>query len=727
MSQHNTNNRSEANLQGDNDGSSSSMSIDPQPSAAATTSTTSTSSSTSTSTPTPTSTDTRTPAPRSSPGIPPSRVVSTPLWPTASDRSQTSLSVHPELHPRSPSSSSSSSSLQRQHLPLPEREDSSQLGLRPITFGSLKKASMSTSSGTSAEGSNSGSFGSGQGDRKSKMTNLPSYLRHTTFSQHFQPEGTGLHDQVSYNASGSWSSSLPERDHSKRRRLLADNSNRRRHHIHFHLESDSSSSSSSGGGNSGSSSDGSDSGHSSYEYGGESSTRKTIKKSTDTRPLRYQLPSRWSTIDKTDKTELLEDDLMVHYTGMYIGIGVCNAGVDLNRLPGWEPHSWGYHGDDGNSFGGCGNGRPFGPVFTTGDTVGCGVNFRDMSLFYTKNGVYLGTAFRDLKGPLYPTVGMRTVGEIIEANFGQQEFLFDIDEYVKDEKVEAWQALEDTLQKATVQQNQVGVMSQSLRELVLSYMIHHGYSETALQFSRDLAPPSSSTCHVPQQIRIAILAGEIDQSMELLEDQYPGILDQNEDMLLQLRCRKFVEMVTSSSSHLKALDDQGRSYDMDTADKTGHHSPSKTAKSITSGNHHPEPMDIDQEVVQQSESAKKKGKMVEKTGSMEHHRQHHHGVSEEGMEGLGQLRDAIKYGQYLQEQYKDSKRSSVQDMLIDAFSVLAHSDPDAMMENGTQAASSTAASEAAASGISKPVSRDTVANTVNTAILGNVSHKGVLF
>lgn len=36
-----------------------------------------------------------------------------------------------------------------------------------------------------------------------------------------------------------------------------------------------------------------------------------------------------------------------------------------------------------------------------------------------------------MKGPLYPTVGMRTVGEIVEANFGQREFLFDIEEYVK--------------------------------------------------------------------------------------------------------------------------------------------------------------------------------------------------------------------------------------------------------------------------------------------------------
>ncbi|KAF9326647.1 hypothetical protein BG006_009945 [Podila minutissima] len=633
----------------------------------------------------PSSTFTSTSAPPQHPTTPLSQATS-PIWPPSSDRNHTSMSIvesmaarqYPQLHLRA--------LLQRQHLPLPEREDSSRP--RPITFGSLKKASMSTSSSYGPEG---GSKGFGNHGKNSKMTHLPSYLRHTTFSHHFQPEGA-IHD-----LNLSTSPSLPEREHSKRRRL-ADN--RRRQHTHFHRHSDSSSS--------GSSSDGSDSGHSSHESG------TSTPVSGDTRPLRYQLPSRWSTVDKTEKTELLEDDLLVHYTGPgkadsdasairanrpippqcgiyyyevfikskgqqgYIGIGVCNSGVALDRLPGWEPQSWGYHGDDGNSFGGCGNGRPFGPVFTTGDTIGCGVNFRDMSLFYTKNGAYLGVAFRDLKGPLYPTVGMRTVGEIVEANFGQQEFLFDIEEYVK----RGGRGPHDDVSMTPT-------------------TVKHGKPNLSVGDDR-----SSSVLDAERRknIRIAIMAGEIDCAMRLLEDHYPGIMDQNEDMLLQLRCRKFVEMVTSSSSHLKALDKQeklgGSHHDMEMADTNGY-TQRKTDTQLEST---PEPMDVDQaNNLNKSLTARKKAKMVDESATPTTKG----ASSDEGLEGLGRLKDAIKYGQYLQEQYRDSQRSSIQDMLIDSFSVLAYSDP----EPGV--------SLTASAPVSKPITRKAVADTVNTAILAS--------
>jgi Ran-binding protein 9/10 len=69
----------------------------------------------------------------------------------------------------------------------------------------------------------------------------------------------------------------------------------------------------------------------------------------------------------------------------------------------------GYHGDDGNFF--CCDenedededydddetedeekcGKLYGPKFTTGDTVGCCLNFRYNTVFYTKNGVNLGS------------------------------------------------------------------------------------------------------------------------------------------------------------------------------------------------------------------------------------------------------------------------------------------------------------------------------------------------
>jgi len=60
---------------------------------------------------------------------------------------------------------------------------------------------------------------------------------------------------------------------------------------------------------------------------------------------------------------------------------------------GWEKSSFGYHGDDGNSFCSSGSGQPYGPTFTTGDVTGCCVNLVDMTCFYTKNGVNLGWLF----------------------------------------------------------------------------------------------------------------------------------------------------------------------------------------------------------------------------------------------------------------------------------------------------------------------------------------------
>jgi len=57
---------------------------------------------------------------------------------------------------------------------------------------------------------------------------------------------------------------------------------------------------------------------------------------------------------------------------------------------GWDKSSYGYHGDDGNSFCSSGPAQPYGPTFTTGDVIGCCLNLVDSTCFYTKNGVNLG-------------------------------------------------------------------------------------------------------------------------------------------------------------------------------------------------------------------------------------------------------------------------------------------------------------------------------------------------
>lgn len=142
-----------------------------------------------------------------------------------------------------------------------------------------------------------------------------------------------------------------------------------------------------------------------------------------------------------------------------MGIGLSAHGVNVNRLPGWDKHSYGYHGDDGHSFCSSGTGQPYGPTFTTGDVIGCGVNLVNNTAFYTKNGHHLGIAFTDLpvrmvrinmqinlplslltrsislQPNLYPTVGLQTPGEVVDANFGQEPFVFDIDDMLNELRV----------------------------------------------------------------------------------------------------------------------------------------------------------------------------------------------------------------------------------------------------------------------------------------------------
>ena len=169
----------------------------------------------------------------------------------------------------------------------------------------------------------------------------------------------------------------------------------------------------------------------------------------------------------------------------------------------------------------------------------------------------------------------------------------------------------------------------------------------------------------------------------MLEESYPGITTSNEDMLLQLRCRKFVEMVSSASSPLRALDNQARaknsrattSEDVEMQDQ---HEPGRSDSAI---------MDVD--------GKSSKINSIANDGAPQ-------------LEGLGLLKDAIQYGQFLQEQYKHSRRASIKTMLIDAFSVLAYSDADSSSGLGGHVGS-------------KAVSREKVASTVNLAILGKSS------
>lgn len=298
----------------------------------------------------------------------------------------------------------------------------------------------------------------------------------------------------------------------------------------------------------------------------------------------------------------------------YIGIGFCGKDVSLQRLPGWEQWSWGYHGDDGHAFDCSGTGRPYGPAFGTGDVIGCGVNLVTKQGFFTKNAVYLGIAFEKLKIDngrlLYPCVGLRTPGEIIEANFEKSPFKFDIERYVRDQQ--------DSLIQTQLLPMSLCVMGETdneqslMHELVLDYLIHRGYADSAHAFATDAGMGVNGDMDMRgfndardrKSISQLILAGNIEQAISAAERFYPGCLSgkTGERTLFNMKCRWFVEMVVAANMTTKS--DNGSSEDND----------------------------------------------------------------------FERVQEALIFGQHLQDSYRDNEDSSIQQQLVDMFSLLAYRD-----------------------------------------------------
>ncbi|KAI1657251.1 SPRY-domain-containing protein [Daldinia decipiens] len=402
------------------------------------------------------------------------------------------------------------------------------------------------------------------------------------------------------------------------------------------------------------------------------------------------LPTKWNKDDKQGPLEVLADGLEVKYAsgrttreqeheacairadhpmpwqaGLYyfevsllsrrrdettVCIGFSAKNVPLARPPGWEPDSWGYHGDDGDIYSGDKIGKPYeGKNFGPPDIIGCGVNFRTREAFFTKNGRQFKTAFRDIKGNIYPTVGMKKPGEHIRVNFGQTKFMFQIDNLVKKEQEKMMAAINRTSMERLVSppKNETDLIQQ----LVLQFLQHDGYVETARAFAeeihaekRDLQIDQQTPvpginikddedAHHRQRIRRAILEGDIEKAVKYTYTYYPSVLKENYDVYFKLRCRTFIEMVRKSAeiSNSNAKKSNGHPYD-DTPNK----------------------MDVDENGFSDQ-------------------------MEEDGLDTPTDQEDwlvkAVQYGQSLQEDFRDDTRSETTKTLNEVFSLLAYPNP----------------------------------------------------
>ncbi|KAL1990405.1 hypothetical protein VTN49DRAFT_6244 [Thermomyces lanuginosus] len=403
------------------------------------------------------------------------------------------------------------------------------------------------------------------------------------------------------------------------------------------------------------------------------------------------LPSRWSDTDKCNGLDVLFDGLEARYMGAphkndheaatvradhpipkqcgiyyyevsilakaaegVFSVGFSQKKASVDRLPGWEHGSWGYHGDDGRLYSGDGQsqGRPYGPQFGINDTIGCGINFTKGYAFFTKNGVLLGHAFKEVAlDGLYPSVGMkRYPNSHVRVNFGQQPFMFDIDGMVKQEKF----ALLSEIKDASTEQLQPPLDEATLmQELIAQFLAQDGYPESARAFAEEVRQeantlkkeePSLLRRYEPaddvdstnrQKIRAAILEGDIDKALKYTNAFYPNVLQDNPHILFKLRCRKFLEMIRRSTEPAQP-----------------------TKRSKASNGIHPvsdQEMDVD-EPVQDGDG----------DGDA---------MDTEDTADSNLLTEAVQYGQQLRMDYPSDENGGDKKYLDDIFSLVAYSDP----------------------------------------------------
>ena len=181
---------------------------------------------------------------------------------------------------------------------------------------------------------------------------------------------------------------------------------------------------------------------------------QTEKEITNTRPIFY--------FEVLIKNDGKEGDII-------IGIGEKDITEKCLSL-GSTSRSYGYH-SKGKSH----NNKKvnkYGENFVKDDIIGCGVDLENKSIFYTKNGKFLGYAFKDInfeigKGYLYPSVCMHTLNSEILINFGKENFKFDIKGYY-----------ENNLGKKYSELQKINPKFDDMDSLVKEYLFHEGYLQT---------------------------------------------------------------------------------------------------------------------------------------------------------------------------------------------------------------------------------------------------------
>lgn len=307
---------------------------------------------------------------------------------------------------------------------------------------------------------------------------------------------------------------------------------------------------------------------------------------------------------------------------------------------------------------------------------------------------------------LFPSVGLQHTGDSIRANFGQEPFKYDIDYHVQQQYNATWSKISETpLDRSLLQghrrtgfsiasiTNDVSVPALTeqeskhvLNQLVMSYLVHHGYAKTAraLEYQQrvrdtNATTPTDSSDHdvemnssVSDAVDIdietrtstvnAVLAGDIDNAIDSLRTCYPRVLEIDDRLILfKLRCRKFVELILETSElkkKMKALREKEAERNK-LFDEAAHEAWLEEEMN----------MDIDDDAA----GPLMIRPILENIPEVAHESDESSEMISEQYESA--LNAAISYGQLLSNDYQSNTRPEVQDVFRMTLGIVAWDDP----------------------------------------------------
>lgn len=165
-----------------------------------------------------------------------------------------------------------------------------------------------------------------------------------------------------------------------------------------------------------------------------------------------------------------------------------------------------------------GDGEEFGPLFEEKQIMGCGYIADKKEVFFTKNGVYLGVAFKNVSIPpcgFFPAVCIQSQNQSVQANFGVNKFVFDIEGFQQRE------GLENFFDICAIPFDR-----SSLHTLVKSYLVHYAYVETLQAYEDEQKFPPEQPVE-KKDVEMNNESNPIEVELSKEYNRFPGLTQTN--------------------------------------------------------------------------------------------------------------------------------------------------------------------------------------------------------